>query len=64
MFHTSGLLYLPQSEIRASKLFVDPGHLQEEHVGGHPHPRPRCPVLDRALQKNTHMADDHGKKLS
>jgi hypothetical protein len=25
VFHTSDLLFLPQSEIRAGKLFVDPG---------------------------------------
>jgi hypothetical protein len=27
--------------------------------------RARChrPVVDRVLQKNTHIADDHGKKL-
>ena len=33
VFHTSDLLFLPQSEIRAGKLLVDPGHLQEEGVG-------------------------------
>jgi hypothetical protein len=65
---TSGLLSLPESEIRAGKLLVDPGHLQEEHVGGHPHHRyrrvrRRCPGVDRALQKNTRIADDHAKKL-
>jgi hypothetical protein len=48
VFHTTGLLSLPQTEIRAGKLLVDPGHR---------------PVVDRALQKNTHIADDHGKKL-
>jgi hypothetical protein len=68
VFHTSDLLFLPQSKIRAGKLLVDPGHLQEEGVGGCPHhhyKRARChrPVVDRALQKNTHVADDHGKKL-
>jgi hypothetical protein len=68
VFHTGDLLFLPQSEIRAGKLLVDPGHLQEERVGGRPHHRYRkapChrPVVDRALQKNTHIADDHGKKL-
>jgi hypothetical protein len=68
VFHTSGLLFLPQSEIRAGKLLVGPGHLQEEHVGGHPHHRYikahcRRPVKDRMLQKNTHIADNHGKKL-
>jgi hypothetical protein len=36
VFCTSGLLSLPQREIRAGKLFVDPGHLQEELVGGRP----------------------------
>jgi hypothetical protein len=36
IFYTSGLLSLPESEIRAGKLFVDPGHLQEELVGGSP----------------------------
>ena len=67
-FHTTGLLSLPQSEIRAGKLLVDPGHLQEEGVGGRPHHRyrsARChsSVVDRELQKNTHIADDHGKEL-
>jgi hypothetical protein len=56
---TSGLLSLPQSEIRAGKLLFDPGHLQEGLVGGRPHDhyrraRRRCPVGDRALQK-THI---------
>jgi hypothetical protein len=42
--------------------------LTHEHVGGCPHHRyrkARChrPVVDRALQKNTHIADDHGKIL-
>ncbi len=70
VFHISGLLFLPQSKIRAGKLLVGPGHLQEEHVGGRPHHRSRrvrlrCrrPVVDRALQK-THIADDHGKKIT
>ncbi len=68
VFHTSGLLFLPKSEIRAGKLLVGPGHLQEEHVGGHPHhgyikAHCRHPVKDRTLQKNTHIADNHGKKL-
>jgi hypothetical protein len=45
-----------------------PEHLQEEHVGGRPHHRnrrARCrrPLVDRALQKNTNIADNHGKKL-
>ncbi len=68
VFHTSGLLFLPKSEIRAGKLLVGPGHLQEKHVGGHPHHRYikahcRRPVEDRTLQKSTHIADNHGKKL-
>jgi hypothetical protein len=68
VFHTSDLLFLSQSEIRAGKLLVDPGHLQEEHLGGCPHHRYRracChrPIVGRVLQKNTHIADDHGKKL-
>jgi hypothetical protein len=33
IFHTSDLLSLPESEIRAGKLLVDPGHPQEELVG-------------------------------
>jgi hypothetical protein len=68
VFRTSGLLSLPVGEIRADKLPVDPGHLQGELVGGHPHHcyrrahrRHRCPVVDRVLQKNTHIADDHAK---
>jgi hypothetical protein len=69
IFHTSGLLSLHESEIRAGKLLVDPGHLQEELVGGRrPHHRYRkaCrrrPVVDRALQKNTRIADEHAKIL-
>jgi hypothetical protein len=68
IFHTSDLLSLPKSEIRAGKLLVDPGHPQEELVGGHPHhrykkARRRRPSVDRALQKNTHTADNHAKKL-
>ncbi len=52
IFHISSLLYLPQSEIRAANLLVDPGHLQEERVGGrYRRARPRYPVVDRALQK-------------
>jgi hypothetical protein len=56
---TSGLLSLPESEIRAGKLLVDPGHLQEKPVGGRPHHRYRkarrsLPGVDRALQK-THI---------
>jgi len=69
IFHTSDLLSLPESEIRAGKLLVDPGHLQEGLVGGHPHHRyikacRRRPRVDRALKKNTRIADDHAKKLS
>jgi hypothetical protein len=68
IFHPSGLLTPPKNEIRAGKLLVDPGHLQEGLVGGHPHHRyrkacRRCPRVDRALKKNTHTADDHAKKL-
>jgi len=68
IFHTSDLLSLPKSEIRAGKLLVDPGHPQEELVGGRPHHRyikaRRCrPRVDRALQKNTHTAENHAKKL-
>ena len=59
---------LPESEIRAGKLLVDPGHLQEELVGGcrHHHYIKACrrrPKVDRALQKNKSIADDHAKKL-
>jgi hypothetical protein len=66
IFHTSDLLFLPESEIRAGNLLVDPGHPQEGLVGGPPHhrrikARRRCPSGDRALQKNTHTADDHAK---
>ncbi len=68
IYHTSDLLSLPESEIRAGNLLVDPGHRQEELVGGHPHhlyikARPCCPRVDRALQKNIHTADNHAKKL-
>jgi hypothetical protein len=68
IFHTSNLLFLPESEIRAGKLPVDPGHPQEELVGGRPHhhyikARCRRPRVDRALQKNTHTPDNHAKKL-
>jgi hypothetical protein len=56
IFHTSDLLSLPESEIRAGELLVDPGHPQEELVGGRPHHRyiKACPRGDRALQK-THI---------
>jgi hypothetical protein len=68
IYHTSNLLSLPESKIRAGKLLVDPGHPQEELVGGHPHhryikARPCCPRVDRGLQKNTHNDDNHAKKL-
>jgi hypothetical protein len=68
IFHTSDLLFLPESEIRAGKLRVDPGHPQEELVGGLPHhhyikARRRHPRVDRALQKNTHTPDNHTKEL-
>jgi hypothetical protein len=67
IFHTSHLLSLPESEIRVVKLLVDPGHPQEELVGGRPphcYIKARCrrPRIDRALQKNTHTADNHAKK--
>jgi hypothetical protein len=56
IFHTIGLFSPPKNEIRAGKLLVDPGHLQEELVGGRPHHRytKACryhPRVDRALQK-------------
>ncbi len=68
IFHTSGLSSLLKSEIRAGKLLVDPGHPQEELVGGLPHHHYikaflRCPRVDRALQKSTHTSDNHAKKL-
>ena len=68
IFRTSGLLSLHESEIRAGKLLVDPGHLQEELVGGRTHhryrkARRRHPGVDRALRKNTHIADEHAKIL-
>ncbi len=63
-----GLFSPPKNEIRAGKLLVDTGHLQEELLGGHPHHHnikacPSCPLVDRALQKNTRIADEHAKKL-
>jgi hypothetical protein len=63
IFHTNDLLSLPESEIS-----VDPGHPQEELVGGRPHHhyikvRHRRPRVDRALQKNTRTPDSHTKKL-
>jgi hypothetical protein len=62
------LLSPTESEIRAGKLLVGPGHLQEELVGGRPHHRyiKACrhrPREDKGLQKNTRIADDHAKKL-
>jgi hypothetical protein len=73
VFHTSDLLFLPESEIRAGKLLVDPGHLQEEGVGGRPHYcyRGICchrPEEESALQK-IHillmtMAKNYLKQLS
>jgi hypothetical protein len=71
IFLTSDLLSCPESEIRAGKLLVDPGHPQEELVGGRPHhhyhhyikARPCRPRVDRALQKNTHTPDNYAKKL-
>jgi hypothetical protein len=58
-FCTSSLLSHSQREIRAGKLLVDPGHLQEELEGGRPHhryrrARRRRPGVDRVLQK-THI---------
>ncbi len=68
IFHTSNLLSLSESEIRAGKLLVDPGHPQEELLGGRPHhhyikARRRRPRVDREQQKNTHTPDNHAKKL-
>ena len=68
-FTPSAFSVLLKTEIRAGKLLVDPEHLQEELLGGHPHHHyikacPSCPVVDRALQKNTRIADEHAKKLS
>jgi hypothetical protein len=53
IFHTRGLLPLPESEIRAGKLLVGPGHLQEELARGRPHhfyrkARHSRPGVDRA----------------
>jgi hypothetical protein len=68
IFHTSDLLSLPESEIRAGKLRVDPEYPQEELVGDRPYhhyikAHRRRPRVDRALQKNTHTPDNHTKKL-
>jgi hypothetical protein len=64
-FSSAAFFSCTKNEIRAGKLLVGPGHLQEELVGGHPHHRyrnSRCrrPVVDRSA-KNTHIADDHAK---
>ncbi len=53
---------------QSCKLLVDPGHPQEELVGGRPHHRyikdcRRRPRVDWGLQKNTCIADNHAKKL-
>ncbi len=68
IFRTSDLLSFFESEIRAGKLRVDPGHPQEELVGGRPHhhyikARRSRPRVGRALQNNTHTPDNHTKKL-
>jgi hypothetical protein len=65
IFCTSGLLSLPESEIRAGKLLVDSEYLQEELVHCYRRARPRCsrPRVDRALQKKTCIAEDHARKL-
>jgi hypothetical protein len=65
LHNCTGLLSLPQNKIIAGKLLIDLVHLQEEHLGGRPHYRYRraCRhrrVVDRVLQKNTQIADDHG----
>jgi hypothetical protein len=63
VFHTSSLLSLPQSKIKAGKVLIDPGHLQGELEGGRPlRASCRSPGVNRALQKNTHIADEHSKK--
>jgi hypothetical protein len=67
-FTPATFYFFLKSEIRGGKLLVDPGHLQEEGVGGHPPHRYRracChhPVADRLLQKNMHIADEHSKIL-
>ncbi len=64
IFHTTGLLSLPQNQIRAGKLLIDSVHLQEERLGGRPHYRYKRagrhrPVVDSAA-KNTQIANDHG----
>jgi hypothetical protein len=65
VFHTSGLLFLPKSEIRAGKLLVGPGHLLEAPHHRYIKAHCRHPVKDRKLQK-IHIlliSDNHGKKL-
>jgi hypothetical protein len=67
-FTPSAFYLFPESEIRAGKLLDDQGHLQEQLVGGrqnHRYIKACChrPRVDRALQKNTCIADDHAKKL-
>jgi hypothetical protein len=56
IFHTTGLLSLPQNKIRAGKLLIDSVHLQEERLGGRSHYRYRRarrhrPVVNKVLQK-------------
>jgi hypothetical protein len=53
IFHTSGFLFLPESKIRAGKLLVDPGHPQEELVGGRPH---QGYIKDRRRRTRGHRA--------
>jgi hypothetical protein len=44
-------------------VLIDPGHLQGELEGGRPlRASCRSPGVNRALQKNTHIADEHSKK--
>ncbi len=67
VFRTSSLYSCPESEIRAAKLLVVPGHLQEELVGGSPQHRyrrvrRRLPGVDRVLQKHTQKIDDDHPK--
>jgi hypothetical protein len=68
VFHTSSLLFLQNSEISAGKLLIGPGHLQEEHVGGHPHQRyikAHCrPVEDKTHILLITMAKNYLKQLS
>ncbi len=57
IFHTTSLLSLPQNKIRAGKLLIDPGHLQEDRLRGRPHYRYRRarrhrPVVD--AKKHNH----------